>query len=387
MPVHVFCEKGLPILCETTRPVEGSPALPLHLRVPRSCAPHRIGAVAAACLVSAVALVGCSDSEAQDDASTIVRSTTNIAGAGVVGNNRDTDGLCPALAPLDPSGVRGDTRPVGHAEGISVIPADPQRIVVLDAAGLDASCAVGIWERVVGAATVDPDYRGDGDQPLYLGTGLASVPSVGPVGAPDLGAIASLDPDLILGSDSLGAETYDSLKAIAPTVFTATGRGWKDTFLQSAAALGRGQAGFEQLASFSADAERVGREIDSTQTQASVVRFGADTIEVEGQNSFAGQVLAEVGVARPQNQRDADFSVASDDLDPVEGDIVYVRFAGTEGEAYGRGVMDSDRWRALGSATDGRVFAVNDTVWSGSGVVAARAILADLSASLNAYVS
>jgi iron complex transport system substrate-binding protein len=337
--------------------------------------------------MAAVALTGCSDSATEDDASTIVRSTTNIAGAGVVGNNRDTVGLCPALAPLDPTGVEGDTRPVGHAEGISAIPADPQRIVVLDAAGLDASCAVGIWERVVGAATLDPDFRGDGDQPLYLGTGLASVPSVGPVGTPDLDAIAALDPDLILGADSLGSDTYDSLTAIAPTVFTATGQGWKDTFLQSAAALGRGQAGFDQLASFSADAERVGREIDATQTQASVIRFDADSVEVDGQDSFAGQVLAEVGVARPQNQRDTGFSVEPGNLEPVEGDIVYVRFTGPDGETFGREVMDGDAWHALGSVTDGRVFVVNDTVWSGSGVVAARAVLADLSASLNAYVS
>ncbi|MFI8566825.1 ABC transporter substrate-binding protein [Rhodococcus sp. NPDC078407] len=366
--------------------------MPLHPRVPRSCAPlsftsRRIGTVAAAFLTAAVALVGCSDSEAQDDASTIIRTTTNIAGAGVVGNNRDTVGLCPALAPLDPTGVEGDTRPVGHAEGISDIPADPQRIVVLDAAGLDASCAVGIWERVVGSATLNPDFRGDGDQPLYLGTGLASVPSVGPVGAPNIDAIAALDPDLILGADSLGSDTYDSLTAIAPTVFTATGQGWKDTFLQSAAALGRGQAGFDALASFSADAEQTGREIDASQTQASVIRFDADSIEVDGPNSFAGQVLAEVGVARPQSQRDGPVSVDPDNLEPVEGDIVYVRFAGPDGETFGREVMDSDAWYALGSVTDGRIFAVNDTVWSGSGIIAARAILDDLSASLNGYVS
>ncbi|MFY2789671.1 iron-siderophore ABC transporter substrate-binding protein [Rhodococcus sp. MALMAid1271] len=361
--------------------------MPFHPRHPRSCAPRRIGAVAAVCVAAAVALAGCSDSESGDDASSIIRTTTNIAGAGVVGNNRDTVGLCPALAPLDRTGVEGDTRPVGHAEGISVIPADPRRIVVLDAAGLDASCAVGIWERVVGAATLDPYFRGDGDQPLYLGTGLASVPSVGPVGAPDIDAIAALDPDLILGSDSLGPDTYDSLSAIAPTVFTATGQNWKDTFLQSAAALGRGQSGFDALASFSADAERVGREIDATQTQASVIRFGADSIEVDGPDSFAGQVLAEVGVARPQSQRGPDFSIDSDDLASAEGDIVYVRFSGPDGESFGREVMNSDAWHDLGSVTDGRVFAVNDTVWSGSGVVAARAILADLSASLNAYVS
>lgn len=359
-----------------------------HTRPTPSGAPRRAGATAALCFAVAVTLAGCGDSDpSQDDASTIVRSTTNIAGAGVVGNNRDTVGLCPELGPLDPTGVEGDRRPVGHAEGISAIPADPQRIVVLDDAGLDASCAVGIWERVVGASTIDPDFRGDGDQPLYLGTGLAAVPSVGPVGAPDIDAIAALEPDLILGSDALGSDTYNSLTAIAPTVFTDTGRGWKDAFIQSASALGRGQSGLDALAAFAVEAERVGREVDATQTQASIVRFDAESAEVDALDSFAGQVLNEIGVARPQSQRGEGFSVSTDDLAPIDADIVYVRFAGPDGETFGREVMDSDAWHELGSVTDGRVFAVNDTVWSGSGVIAARAVLADVSASLNAYVS
>ena len=49
--------------------------------------------------------------------------------------------------------------------------------------------------------------------------------------------------------------------------------------------------------------------------------------------------------------------------------------------------MESDAWADLGSAEDGRIFAVNDTVWSGSGVIAARTILTDVTDSLNAYVS
>ncbi|MGA9873527.1 MAG: ABC transporter substrate-binding protein [Rhodococcus sp. (in: high G+C Gram-positive bacteria)] len=335
-----------------------------------------------------VALSGCSSSAASEDAaSTIVRSTTKIAGAGVVGNDRETTGLCPAPAPLDPTGIEGAVRPVGHSEGITEVPADPTRIVVLDAASLDATCALGVWERVVGAATLDPYFRGDGDQELYLGVGISEIPPVGPVGAPDIAAVAALSPDLIIGSDALGADVYDDLADIAPTVFTSSDNGWKGTFLQSAAVLGRGATAFDELARFTADAEQVGRAVDADQTQASVVRFRSDSIVTDGTASFAGEVLGEVGVQRPPTQRGEPVVIAADDVAAAEGDIVYVRFDGDDGETFGTTVMASDPWAQLGSVKDGRVFAVDDTVWSGSGIVAARAILADVTNSLNAYVS
>jgi iron complex transport system substrate-binding protein len=337
---------------------------------------------------AALALAGCSSAaESSDNASDIVRSTTNVAGAGVVGNDRDTVGLCPTPAPVDPVGIEGAVRPVGHSEGISEVPADPVRIVSLDPASLDATCAVGVWERVVGASTLDPEFRGDGDQELYLGPGIAAIPSVGPVGAPDIDAIAGLTPDLIIGSDALGTEAYDALSAIAPTVFTSSEGGWKDTFLQSAAALGRGQTAFDELARFSADAREVGVELNASQTQASVVRFLADSAVTDGADSFASQVLDEVGVRRPPAQREESVTVTPEDLSVAEGDIVYVRFAGDDGESFGTSIMESDAWADLGSAEDGRIFAVNDTVWSGSGVIAARTILTDVTDSLNAYVS
>lgn len=364
--------------------------LPTHTHAPAKSHVRRIGLALTGVLALGVTLFAsaCADTPSTgDDASTIVRSTTNVAGAGVVGNNRPTVGVCPQTAPLDPEGIQGSIRPVGSSQGIVEVPADPMRIVVLDASSLDATCALGVWERVVGASTLDPDFRGDGDQALYLGTGIAEIPTVGTVGSPDIDAIAGLDPDLIIGADTLGTDTYSALSGIAPTVLTSSDAGWKSTFLQSAAALGRGQTGFEELARFSADAEQVGREVNATQTQASVVRFLPDSIVTDAPSSFAGEVLGEIGVQRPPAQTETSITVPTDDLADAEGDIVYVRFDGDDGETFGTDVMRSTEWEDLGSAKDGRVFAVDDTVWSGSGVVAARAILADVTNSLNAYVS
>lgn len=321
-------------------------------------------AVAALSTVALVGLSGCG-SATDDDSSTIVRTTTEIAGAGVVNVERDTGAACAPPTAADPGAV------------------DPQRIVVLDTAALDAVCALGLWGRVVGAATPDD---ADG-QPSYLGPGVAALPAVGPVGTPDIGLVAKSAPDLILGSAPADPALADRLREMAPTGFVgADPVFWKDRFLATGAALGRSGAARQALDAYTADAARIGAELDARQTQASVVRFGSDSLAITGPGSFSGQVLADAGVQRPPSQR---LEVAAEDIEDLgraEGDLIYVSFDGPAGLEHGKSVMDSDAWYALGAVPDNRVFAVDDDIWNGgNGIVAARAVLADLQPSLNGY--
>ncbi|WP_433605851.1 ABC transporter substrate-binding protein [Prescottella agglutinans] len=311
-------------------------------------------------------LTGCGDS-ADDDASTIVRTTTKIAGAGVVSVERDTRAACATPTPADPGAT------------------DPRRIVVLDGAAMDSVCALGLWERVVGAATSD----GETPQPAYLGTGISLLPSVGPESAPDVDRIAEAAPDLILGSAPASPELADRLKTVAPTVFVGDDPvQWKSRFLAAGKALGRSGAARQALDAYTADAARIGTELNARQTQASVIRFRSDATAIEGPGSFSGQVLADANVQRPPYQRIEVASKDIDDLADAEGDLVYVGFDGPGGLEYGTSVMESDAWYDLGAVTDNRVFAVDDEVWNaGNGVVAARAVLTDLQESLNGYVS
>ncbi|WP_433732790.1 ABC transporter substrate-binding protein [Nocardia sp. CA-129566] len=337
---------------------------------------HRGTAVALLC--AALLVAGCSQN---DDASSIVRTTTNIAGAGVVGLDRDTSQACPLPSAPDPS--NGKTRTVTHAAGTSEVPADPQRVVVLSTSALDATCAVGLWERVVGAVPID----GPRPQPMYLGYGVLKIPAVGSAAQPDLGQIAALHPDLIIGDTSAGASGFTALQAIAPTVLADSASGWQTEFTTLAAGLGRRGAAVTALENYRAEARETGNVLAASQSQASAVRFTADQMQVQGSNSFAGQVLADVGVQRPTAQRGTSFDVTDKDLIKVEGDIIYVIFAGESGERYGRTVLRGDAWKDLGAATDKRVFAVDDTVWHGDGLTAARALLADLRGSLNGFVT
>ncbi|MBF6332922.1 ABC transporter substrate-binding protein [Nocardia transvalensis] len=331
----------------------------------------RIGAIGVAAVVAL--LTACA---APDDDPSIVRTTTKVAGASVVGIERDTRKAC--ALPTAPDQAAGT-----HDAGGTQVPADPKRIVVLDTAALDAVCAVGLWERVVGAATLD----GTSPQPSYLGTGVMKIPSVGGIGSADPAKIAALQPDLILGTTAANA---DALRGIAPTVLVGAAP-WQAQFDAFADGMDRAGAAGKILDDYRTTARETGTAIAANFSQASVLRFTAEDLQVLGDDSFAGQVLADTGVQRPTAQRgpsyDVDSLATEDDRAKVEGDIVYVMFDGPDGTSHGESVMKGKDWKKLGAVSDRREFAVDDTIWHGSGVTAARALLEDLRTTLNGYVT
>ncbi|MGO4443047.1 iron-siderophore ABC transporter substrate-binding protein [Mycobacterium sp. 2YAF39] len=314
-----------------------------------------------------------------------VTSTTKIANAGVLGNQRRPDESCaPEPAPVDPG---QPDRPVTHAAGETVVRADPQRIVVLSGDQLDTLCALGLQSRVVAAAVPD----GSDSQPSYLGTVIHDVPSAGSRSAPDIDAIKAATPDLILGSQALTPDDFGELSAIAPTVFTGPpGARWQDNTRTVGAATGRLDAANEMIDGFERAADKTGAENDATHFQASVVQFTETAMRVYGPDNFPGSVLAAVGVDRPASQRFTDkpyieIGITDTDLDnspdfsAADGDIIYISFDSPAAKDRAPRILESDAWKKLSANRDNRIFAVNNEVWqTGEGIVAARGILADL---------
>jgi iron complex transport system substrate-binding protein len=350
-------------------------------------------AVAAAISVTLASGCGSESGPAPAAPNAPVTSTTKVAGAGVLGNQRRPDESCaPAPAALDPN----TDRTVHHAAGETVLSGDPQRIVVLSGDQLDALCALGLQSRIVAAALPDGTPDHPAAQPSYLGTVIHDLPAVGTRSAPDMAAIKAANPDLILGSKALTPESYAALTAIAPTVFTgAPGAAWQDTMRIVGMATGRGDAANQLLDGFNADADKMGAQIDAAHFQASVVQLSENTMRVYGTDDFAASVLASVGVDRPAAQRFADRpfqEIGTTDLKganfaAADGDIVYVSFDSPAAKDRAATVLDSDAWRALSASRDNRVFVVNNEVWqTGEGIVAARGVLADLR-TLNAPIN
>ena len=358
----------------------------------RRVVPFRAGCSGlAAAVAAALTISGCSGSSGGPTAasttgaaSSVVTSTTKIASAGVLGNQRRPDESCaPEAASLDPE----PPAPLPHAAGLTAVVPDPQRIVALAGDELDALCALGLQSRIVAAALPD----GSDAQPSYLGTVVHNLPAVGTRSAPDLAAIAAARPDLILGSQALTPDAFAALSAIAPTVFTsAPGARWQDDLQLVGAATARGGAAADLIAGFNARAKEAGAANDATHFQASIVQLTDSALRIWGAENFPASVLAAVGVDRPVAQRftdkpyleiaisDADLA-HSPDLSPADGDIVYMSFASPAAKDRAPTLLNSDAWRKLSANRDNRVFIVNNEVWqNGQGLIAARGIIDDL---------
>jgi iron complex transport system substrate-binding protein len=318
----------------------------------------------------------------------MITSTTQIAGAGVLGNQRRPDESCaPEPAGLDaPASPRVAHNAAGAQPDTVDVPDDPQRIVVLSGDQLDALCALGLQSRIVGAALPD----GSADQPSYLGTVVHKLPGVGSRSNPDLGAIKNLKPDLILGSQALTPKLYDGLAAIAPTVFTgAPGAAWQNNLRGVAEATARADAANDLIEHFTTKAHDDGAAHDSAHYQAGVVQFTENAVRIYGADNFPGSVLTTTGVDRPAAQRftdkpyievgSSDNDLASANFSAADADVVYVSFDSPAAKDRAPTIFDSDAWRRLSATRDNRIFVVNNEVWqTGEGVVAAKGIIDDL---------
>ncbi len=360
---------------------------------PRPARPLTAGALVGVLAVVALCCGGCGSAQRTAGPSrSVVTSTTQIGGAGVLGNDRRPDEACARdAAPADPG---PPTRQARNAPGVTPdvarVPAEAQRIVVLSGDQLDALCALGLQSRVVAAALPD----GSMSQPSYLGAALHGVAAVGTRSNPDPGSIAAAHPDLILGSQALTPKLYGVLAGIAPTVFTgAPGAGWEDNLRGVGDATARGAAAEGLVSAFEQRATQIGARHDAAHFQASIVQLTATTIRIYGADNFPASVLAAAGVDRPAAQRftdkpyieigatDADLAKAPDlsGLSAADADVIYVSCASPAAAQRAAAVLDSDAWRKLSANRDNRVYVVNDEIWqTGEGLVAARGILDDL---------
>ncbi|WP_424076772.1 iron-siderophore ABC transporter substrate-binding protein [Mycobacterium sp.] len=353
----------------------------------------RPATMAAAIAITAVLCGGCSSGAPGGAPSATtpfaITSTTQIAGAGVLGNQRRPDESC-AAQPAEPD-PGPPTRTAHNAAGVQPdvvqVHADPQRIVVLSGDQLDALCALGLQSRIVAAALPD----GSSTQPSYLGTVVHRLPGVGTRSSPDVAAIGAAKPDLILGSQALTPKLYSALTAIAPTVFTAApGAAWRDNLSRVGEATGRPEAAEGVIDDFTKKAHDDGAAHDAAHFQASIVQFTENTIRVYGAENFPASVLTAVGVDRPAAQRftgkpyieigstDADLA-GNPDFSAADADLVYVSFASPAAKDRAATILDSNPWRKLSATRENRVFVVNNEIWqTGEGVVAARGVVDDL---------
>ncbi|BDA63622.1 ABC transporter substrate-binding protein [Actinomyces capricornis] len=276
-------------------------------------------------------------------------------------------------------------RTVAHFQGETVIEATPSKVVIIATGQLDAALTLGVVP--VGAASGD----GAGTVPDYLTTAfpdhaadLGRITSIGTRSKPDTETIGSLAPDLILmnisGKDA--EALYTTLTQIAPTVATqGTGQYWKQDFLLVADALGKPDTAKTWLETFHTDAAAAGQRLGSSAT-VSLLRKNGDRTRIFGTVSFAGSVLADMGVARPESQSFTDetsMDISQEQLTQADGDwILYGVQGGDAGE-----LTSMALWPTLTAVIDNQAVQVeDDPFYLNAGPTAARFVMDTVSATI-----
>lgn len=200
-----------------------------------SLGPRRLAAVAAAI---GLALAGCGSPASS--------SSSPAAGSG---SGTPASAGTSTAAATSMAGPATDTFPitVEHRFGSTTVPAEPQRVVVVGLTEQDVLLELG----VVPVATTEwygnqPDAVWPWARDLLGG---AHPVVLDPTDGPQIERIASLTPDLIIGTNAgLTQEQYDLLSRVAPTVTSLPGSAqyfspWQDQTRQIAKAVGRSAAG------------------------------------------------------------------------------------------------------------------------------------------------
>jgi len=256
-------------------------------------------------------------------------------------------------------------RTVEHAAGTTEVTGTPERVVVLDTGELDAVLALGVTP--VGAVRT-----GVSDElPAYIedaGVDPAAIENVGTIAEPALEEIAALEPDLILSNSVRHADIYDQLSAIAPTVFAeAIGETWEDNLRLAGEALGRTDEAEQLLTEYEARAAEVGALYgDPAATEVSMVRFlDGSAVRLYGEGSFIGDVLGDVGFARPEVQRTTEtfVEVSPEQIGQADGDLVFSASYGDEGRTAAGQITSGGLWQGLSAVQQGRAFEVSDDRW------------------------
>ncbi|WP_431869622.1 ABC transporter substrate-binding protein [Nocardiopsis eucommiae] len=300
------------------------------------------------------------------------------------------------------SPAEGDTRTVQAANGTVEIPDSPERIAVLWRPTLAALTLLG--HDAVGTMGTP----GEPDQGLapFLpddvdGAELTLVTSSPVEDDVNVEELATAAPDLIIGvstPNGTQAGMLDTLEAIAPTVlleWEGTGS-WRGHLEEVARILDSEEEAEEVVGAYDTAVERAradlaGAGVDPAGTELSLVRLQSDTeIRLETPESFPGQVVADLGFARPDSQLegegDTDFVPHSyENLDRADGDAVFV-LAGS-GYPDAPSTFSDGLWASLGAVQEERVYRVDHDFWGSANYHGAHRIIEDVTAALTGEVS
>lgn len=263
------------------------------------------------------------------------------------------------------------------------IPSHPQKVIVLSELDLDSAIALGITP--VGSTYV----RGQSTFQPYLSQQTQQVASVGNFGQPSMETILSLQPDLIIAGSMIDTQLINQLSQIAPTVVTfARGEAWKSSFNRIADVLNQQEKATQVLAAYDQNVQQAKGKLAKLQGQTvSVTRWTANGPVYMFKDSFASQVLADLGLTRPTQQQQAGAShsspISKERYDQIDADWLIIGSA-LSSEKQLDTLNQTPEFKRLNAVKNNQYFVVDASMWTGvGGPNAANKAIADVTAHMS----
>lgn len=279
-----------------------------------------------------------------------------------------------------------NTRTIHHVMGVTEVPEHPQRIVVLSVEATETLLALGI--KPIGAVRSETAAPSD-TWFAHIRDEMEGTPVVGQETQINLEAVASLQPDLIIGIKARQEALYPQLSAIAPTVFTDQFQGkLRENLVQVSEAVGMEREGQEILTNLDSHIEQLSSKLDDAgflEQEVGVYRFQVTGARYYYNTSFAAGLIRELGFARPELHDKDDFAepLTMERIPEADADIqFYFTFASADPETGAENTnnwLNHTLWQELRAHQKGQIYQMDNDIWNKSyGILSGRKVLQNI---------
>lgn len=307
----------------------------------------------------------------------MVLLSLGLVGCGSTNNEGSSDSTGKAATS---STAKEETLEVNDSNGKVTVPKNPKKVVVFDNGSLDTLDALGVGDKVVGAAT--------DNLPAYLDD-YKKVDSAGGIKEPDLEKINQMKPDLIIISGRQ-SDFLEQLKEIAPTMYLAvdTSDTW-NSIKQNVETLGKifgkEKAAEKQLAALEISIKETKEKAVESKDKALTVLVNEGQLSTYGKDSRFGIVYDTFGFAEADDAIKASThgqSVSYEYVLDKNPDVLFVvdRTKAIGGDDSNNNVADNELVAQTIAGKDKKVISLQPDVWylSGGGLESVKMMLEDV---------
>lgn len=270
-----------------------------------------------------------------------------------------------------------ECRTIQHALGEVCVPTDPKHLVSLDDTTLADALALKVPS--IGASLID------GQIPGYLANRGSQTMLLGKSEQPNLEKILQLNPDLIIGIEFFGKPIFKQLSQIAPTAL-GNWNGfptWREYFNFVAHVLGKEDEAKQVWNSYERKIGEIKTDLENQlqDVEVSLVYACCGTLTIDAENSFAGSILADIGVRRPKSQAAVDDGIiilSEERIPEIDADILFISVFDEESEQVLANWQKQPLWNQLKAVRNKQVYLVNYDIWRGGNPIAADLVVDDL---------